>query len=96
MRAAEGLRRRLSHGQARSGSERPYAEDDLALVEDLAHRVALHVDNARLHTEVQATAEHPQRLLLPQPDHLQSAVAGQDVDGGGTTGLGCWLAARLR
>jgi hypothetical protein len=49
LRPAEGLRRPLSYGQARtpetgaltqarSGSERPYAEDDRALVEDLAHR----------------------------------------------------------
>ncbi|MEU6602783.1 PP2C family protein-serine/threonine phosphatase [Streptomyces flaveolus] len=55
---------------ARTGGERPYAEDDLALVEDLAHRVALHADNARLHTEVQATAEHLQRALLPDLPHV--------------------------
>ncbi len=55
---------------ARTGSERPYSEDDLALVEDLAHRIALHADNARLHTEVQATAEHLQRALLPDLPHV--------------------------
>ncbi|MFJ9111500.1 PP2C family protein-serine/threonine phosphatase [Streptomyces sp. NPDC102283] len=41
-------------------------EDTLSLVEDLAHRVALAVDNARLHAEAQHTAERLQRSLLPE------------------------------
>ncbi|MFD3890248.1 DNA-binding protein, partial [Streptomyces microflavus] len=41
------------------------AEDTLSLVGDLAHRVALAVDNARLHAEARHTAERLQRSLLP-------------------------------
>lgn len=44
----------------------PFGEEDLALVEGLAHRVALAVDNARLHAEVQTIAERMQRSLLPR------------------------------
>lgn len=42
-----------------------FDEADLALVEDLAHRIALAVDNARLYGETQAVAERLQRSLLP-------------------------------
>ena len=44
----------------------PLTQADLPLVEDLAHRVALAIDNARLHAEVQRIAEHLQRSLLPE------------------------------
>ncbi|WP_018549605.1 PP2C family protein-serine/threonine phosphatase [Streptomyces sp. LaPpAH-108] len=48
------------------GPERqPLGEEDLDLVEGLAHRAALYVDNARLHAEVQNIAERLQRSLLP-------------------------------
>lgn len=50
---------------ARTRSEAPLTEDTLSLVEDLAHRVALAVDNARLHAEARHTAERLQRSLLP-------------------------------
>ncbi|MFE5511714.1 PP2C family protein-serine/threonine phosphatase [Streptomyces sp. NPDC056529] len=43
----------------------PYTPDDLALADDLAHRVALSLDNARLHAETQHIAERFQRSLLP-------------------------------
>ncbi|MGW4198465.1 PP2C family protein-serine/threonine phosphatase [Streptomyces sp. NPDC005004] len=43
----------------------PLTEGDLDLVEGLAHRAALYVDNARLHAEVQTIAERMQRSLLP-------------------------------
>ena len=49
---------RSKHGAA-------LGEDDLPLVHDLAHRVALAVDNAHLHAQVQQTAERMQRSLLP-------------------------------
>ncbi|MFV0128396.1 PP2C family protein-serine/threonine phosphatase [Streptomyces sp. HMX112] len=50
-------------------------EQDLALVEDLAHRIALAVDNARLHQETQRIAERLQRSLLPDlPHHLDLAA----------------------
>lgn len=50
----------------RIGDTAPFTEDDLPLVEDLAHRVALGVDNGRLHAEVQRIAERLQRSLLPE------------------------------
>ncbi|MEU1126182.1 GAF domain-containing SpoIIE family protein phosphatase [Streptomyces sp. NPDC005899] len=65
-------------------------EDVLALVEDLAHRVALAVDNSRLHHEAQHTAERLQRSLLPDlpaegplriAARYQSAVATAQVGG---------------
>ncbi|MER5358703.1 GAF domain-containing SpoIIE family protein phosphatase [Streptomyces sp. NPDC002785] len=39
--------------------------DSLPLVEELAHRAAMAVDNARLHSEAEHTAERLQRSLLP-------------------------------
>lgn len=50
---------------ARTRPEAALTEESLALVEDLAHRVALAIDNARLHSQVQHTAERLQRSLLP-------------------------------
>jgi serine phosphatase RsbU (regulator of sigma subunit) len=49
----------------RSADRAPLTSDDLALVEDLAHRMALAVDNARLYRETQHIAERLQRSLLP-------------------------------
>ncbi len=49
----------------RSGSTAPLEEKDFALIEDLAHRTALAVDNAQLHARIQHTAERLQRSLLP-------------------------------
>ncbi|MFE2376774.1 PP2C family protein-serine/threonine phosphatase [Streptomyces sp. NPDC059398] len=75
---------------ARTRHEAALTEDSLSLVEDLAHRVALAIDNARLHSEVQHTAERLQRSLLPElPDHgplelsarYQSAMATARVGG---------------
>ncbi|MEU1042452.1 GAF domain-containing SpoIIE family protein phosphatase [Streptomyces sp. NPDC005551] len=43
----------------------PLQEADLALVEDLTHRIALALDNARLYRETQRIAERLQRSLLP-------------------------------
>ncbi|MFI6808085.1 PP2C family protein-serine/threonine phosphatase [Streptomyces luteogriseus] len=43
----------------------PLTSDDLAMVEDLAHRMALGMDNARLYRETQHIAERLQRSLLP-------------------------------
>ncbi len=50
---------------ARTADREPYTPDALALVDDLAHRVALSLDNARLHKETQHIAERFQRSLLP-------------------------------
>ncbi|MFB7651587.1 MULTISPECIES: PP2C family protein-serine/threonine phosphatase [unclassified Streptomyces] len=50
---------------AREADRPPFDDADLALVEDLTHRIGLAVDNARLHAETQAVAERLQRSLLP-------------------------------
>ncbi|MFF3458305.1 PP2C family protein-serine/threonine phosphatase [Streptomyces sp. NPDC002730] len=50
---------------ARTATTGALEEDSLPLAEDLAHRVALAVENARLHAEVQNTGERIQRSLLP-------------------------------
>lgn len=50
---------------ARKGRGRPFTEEDLPLVDELVHVVALRVDNARLHQETRKIAERLQRSLLP-------------------------------
>ncbi|MFK4221678.1 PP2C family protein-serine/threonine phosphatase [Streptomyces sp. NPDC019890] len=50
---------------ARTAATGALDEGSLPLAEDLAHRVALAVENARLHGEVQRTGERIQRSLLP-------------------------------
>lgn len=65
---------------ARSEDAFALTENDLALVEDLAHRTALAVDNSRLYTSVQSTAEHLQRSLLPAlPDAGPLDIAARYV-----------------
>ena len=49
----------------RTGAEGFDEKDRLPLIEDLAHRIAITVDNARLHAAVARTAEQFQRSLLP-------------------------------
>ncbi|MGW0553946.1 PP2C family protein-serine/threonine phosphatase [Streptomyces sp. NPDC002926] len=75
---------------ARTASTGALDEDSLPLAEDLAHRVALAVENARLHSEVQHTGERIQRSLLPDlPTHgplemaarYQPALAVSQVGG---------------
>lgn len=48
-----------------SGSGRRFDSDDLALAEDLAHRAALALDNARLYSERARVARALQASLLP-------------------------------
>jgi PAS domain S-box-containing protein len=62
----------------RTSSGRSYHQEDLALAEDLARRVALIVDNARLYERQRTIASELQRALLPSLPSL-SAV---DVDAG--------------
>jgi PAS domain S-box-containing protein len=50
---------------ARAPGARPFAEGDLALVDDLVHSLALGVDNARLYQDTRSIAERLQRSLLP-------------------------------
>ncbi|GAA3756281.1 serine phosphatase RsbU (regulator of sigma subunit) [Spinactinospora alkalitolerans] len=61
----------------RTDPDHPLSEDDLPLVEDLTHRAALAVDNARLYTAQRDAAQDFQRALLPElpkADHLQMAA----------------------
>lgn len=44
----------LTGTSAEAGAQRSYSEDDLALAEEFARRVALAIDNARLHAEADA------------------------------------------
>ncbi|MET7814327.1 SpoIIE family protein phosphatase [Streptomyces sp. NPDC005395] len=50
---------------ARAPGGRPFTEDDLTLVDDLVHSLALGVDNARLYQDTRSIAERLQRSLLP-------------------------------
>ncbi|MCV2458161.1 SpoIIE family protein phosphatase [Streptomyces sp. ICN988] len=50
---------------ARNPGRPALAGDDLPMVEDLAHRIALALDNSRLHRETQHIAERLQLSLLP-------------------------------
>lgn len=62
---------------ARGSSQRPFTEEDLPLVDDLARGLALGTDNARLYQETRNIAERLQRSLLPvlpEIDHLQLAA----------------------
>jgi serine phosphatase RsbU (regulator of sigma subunit) len=75
---------------ARAGGRAPFDEADQALVEDLTHRIALAVDNARLHAETQTIAERLQRSLLPDLPEIEGldlaaryAPAGVTAEVGG-------------
>ncbi|MEU8951067.1 GAF domain-containing SpoIIE family protein phosphatase [Streptomyces sp. NPDC048489] len=74
----------------RDADRTPLGKGETALVEDLTHRIALAVDNARLHTESQNIAERLQRSLLPDLPHIsglqitgryESAAATAQVGG---------------
>ncbi|MFC7882660.1 SpoIIE family protein phosphatase [Streptomyces sp. NPDC057376] len=50
---------------ARAPGGRPFTDEDLALVDDLVHSLALGIDNARLYQDTRSIAERLQRSLLP-------------------------------
>ncbi|MFF9455634.1 SpoIIE family protein phosphatase [Streptomyces flaveolus] len=61
----------------RTAGAPPFTEEDLSLVDDLVHSLALGVDNARLYQRTRSIAERLQLSLLPVlPDvgHLQMAA----------------------
>ncbi|MFD5451063.1 MULTISPECIES: SpoIIE family protein phosphatase [unclassified Streptomyces] len=61
----------------RTGGAPPFGEEDLSLVDDLVHSLALGVDNVRLYQRTRSIAERLQLSLLPVlPDvgHLQMAA----------------------
>jgi PAS domain S-box-containing protein len=74
----------------RTAPERPFTPDDVGLVEDLARRAALVMDNVRLYQQEHAVADTLQRSLLPElPEiagleaaaHYVSASTAADVGG---------------
>ncbi|WP_142456958.1 SpoIIE family protein phosphatase [Geodermatophilus aquaeductus] len=74
----------------RSSPERPFTPDDVGLVEDLARRAALVMDNVRLYQQEHVVADTLQRSLLPDlPEvagleaaaHYVSASTAADVGG---------------
>ncbi len=74
----------------RTAPERPFTPDDVSLVEDLARRAALVMDNVRLYEQEHAVADTLQRSLLPDlPEipglqaaaHYVSASTAADVGG---------------
>jgi PAS domain S-box-containing protein len=74
----------------RTSPERPFTPPDVSLVEDLARRVALVMDNVRLYQQEHTVADTLQRSLLPElPDipglqaaaHYVSASTSADVGG---------------
>lgn len=73
-----------------AGSGRRFDPNDLALVEDLASRVAVVVDNARLYTEQASVARSLQAALLPRAlpaiPGLQLAAAYQAAGEGNEVG----------
>lgn len=60
-------RRRVLGGLClvRTTSDRPVTEDDLVLLQEIAHRAALALDNARLYIAQRNAAQNFQRALLP-------------------------------
>ncbi|SEP13449.1 PP2C family protein-serine/threonine phosphatase [Trujillonella endophytica] len=61
----------------RSDSGRPADADDVAAAREVAERVALALDNARLHEQQRRLAEELQRSMLtapPRPDHAEVVV----------------------
>jgi PAS domain S-box-containing protein len=60
---------------ATAESERRYGPDDLALVEDLAHRAALAVDNARLYAEAQESSRLKEDFLTTVSHELRTPLS---------------------
>lgn len=61
----------------RSAARAPFTDDDVDTLSEVAERVGLALDNARLFAEQRDLAEQLQRSMLtapPQPDHLEIAV----------------------
>ncbi len=85
--------------------DHPLDSEELAVVEDVARRAALALDNARIHAERRAVAQALQRSLLPpalpRVDGIEFGAeyvpTGEGVDVGGdfydvmATGDGSWL-----
>ncbi|MFI7316992.1 PP2C family protein-serine/threonine phosphatase [Streptomyces venezuelae] len=74
---------------ARTTGRTALSSDDLAMVEDLAHRIALAMDNARLHGETLNIAERLQRSLLPSlPDGGRTVLSARYAPAATTAEVG--------
>ncbi|WP_194292847.1 SpoIIE family protein phosphatase [Streptomyces smaragdinus] len=73
------------------GKDRPpFTQDDVGIMESVASRTALSLDNARRYTRERRTVEHLQRSLLPPPVRRTSAAqsAGVHAPAGSAAGTG--------
>ncbi|MGK5500985.1 ATP-binding SpoIIE family protein phosphatase, partial [Streptomyces sp. URMC 125] len=80
-------------GLWRTGEREPFAEDDVPLIEEIASRAALSLENARRYTSELRTVETLQRNLLPPADAQFSGAetAGAYVPASSAAGIGgCW------
>ncbi|WP_165984763.1 SpoIIE family protein phosphatase [Streptomyces sp. YIM 98790] len=80
-------------GLWRRGARAPYAPGDVPLIEEIASRAALSLENARRYTSELRTVETLQRSLLPPAGMELSAAetAGTYVSAGTASGVGgCW------
>lgn len=53
----------------------PFGEAELALVQDLAHRVGIALDNARLYAATENISERLQRSMLPELPHIDGVAS---------------------
>lgn len=80
-------------GLWRVGDRAPFAGSDVPLIEEIASRAALSVENARRYTAELRTVETLQRSLLPPSGVALSAAesSGIYVPAGSASGIGgCW------
>jgi serine phosphatase RsbU (regulator of sigma subunit) len=74
---------------ARCGDHRHLSKAELTLIEGLAHRVGLALDNARLYAEAEHIAERLQRSLLPDLPQLPGlTMAARYVPSGAAAQVG--------
>jgi serine phosphatase RsbU (regulator of sigma subunit) len=62
----------------------PLSDSDLSLVQDLAHRVGLALDNARLYADTENIAERLQRSMLPELPRIEGVSAAARYTPSGT------------
>jgi hypothetical protein len=71
-------------GVARCGRHPPLGAPELAIIQGLAHRVGLALDNARLYADAEHIAERLQRSLLPDLPCLPGVAAAARYTPSGT------------
>ncbi|WP_052434712.1 PP2C family protein-serine/threonine phosphatase [Streptacidiphilus melanogenes] len=80
----------LTLARARHGSGEGYSDEDIALIEDLAGRAALSIDNARRYMRSQGIALELQRALLAEPanPHPNMEIACRYLPSGSSSVVG--------